>query len=55
MRNNKGQFTNMREDVTGQKFNHLTANCRWVTHKVNANNRKRKYVNSEVNNQIAQG
>ena len=76
MRNNKGQFTNMREDVTGQKFNHLTAlsfshkdknrktywdflcdyepnNCRWVTHKVNANNRKRKYVNSEENNQIA--
>ena len=30
-------------------------NCRWVTHKVNANNRKRKYVDSEVNSQIAQG
>ena len=35
--------------------NYEPNNCRWVTHKVNANNRKRKYVNSEVNNQIAQG
>ena len=35
--------------------NYEPDNCRWVTHQVNANNRKRKYVDSEVNSQIAQG
>lgn len=33
--------------------NYEPENCRWVTHKINSNNRKRKHANTEVSKQIA--